>query len=81
MENLMRFDVTNERNLTMLVDFYELSMANGYFNKGVEERKARTRDIIVITFTKAAAENMKNRYKNTFNKTVSPFFGTFHGLF
>ena len=24
---------------------------------------------------------MKNRYKNTFNKTVSPFFGTFHGLF
>lgn len=47
----------------------------------IEERKARTRDIIVITFTKAAAENMKNRYKNTFNKTVSPFFGTFHGLF
>ena len=39
----------------------------------IEERKARTRDIIVITFTKAAAENMKNRYKNTFNKTVSPF--------
>ena len=25
MENLMRFDVTNERNLTMLVDFYELT--------------------------------------------------------
>ena len=47
----------------------------------IEERKARTRDIIVITFTKAAAENMKNRYKNTFSKTVSPFFGTFHGLF
>lgn len=47
----------------------------------IEERKARTRDIIVITFTKAAAENMKNRYKNTFNKTISPFFGTFHGLF
>ena len=40
MENLMRFDVTNERNLTMLVDFYELTMANGYFNKGVEDRIA-----------------------------------------
>ena len=40
METLMRFDVTNERNLTMLVDFYELTMANGYFNKGVENRIA-----------------------------------------
>ena len=40
MENLMRFDVTNERNLTMLVDFYELTMANGYFNKGVQDRIA-----------------------------------------
>ena len=40
MENLMRFDVTNERNLTMLVDFYELTMAIGYFNKGVEDRIA-----------------------------------------
>ena len=29
MENLIRFDVTNERNLTMLVDFYELTIANG----------------------------------------------------
>lgn len=26
-----RFDVKNERNLTMLVDFYELTMGNGYF--------------------------------------------------
>ena len=40
MENLMRFDVTNERNLTMLVDFYELTMANGYFNKEVQNRIA-----------------------------------------
>ena len=36
----MRFDVTNERNLTMLVDFYELTMANGYFNKEVQNRIA-----------------------------------------
>lgn len=40
MENLLKFDVTNERNLTMLVDFYELTMANGYFNKQVENRIA-----------------------------------------
>ena len=24
---------------------------------------------------------MKSRYKNTFNKDIAPFFGTFHGLF
>lgn len=40
METLIKFDVHNERNLTMLVDFYELTMANGYFNKGVENRIA-----------------------------------------
>jgi len=36
MENSVRFDVTNERNLTMLVDFYELTMGNGYFNKHMQ---------------------------------------------
>ena len=40
MENLIRFDVTNERNLTMLVDFYELTMANGYFTKEIENKIA-----------------------------------------
>lgn len=34
------FDVRNERNLTMLVDFYELTMGNGYFNKGIENKVA-----------------------------------------
>lgn len=47
----------------------------------VEEKKIKVGNIIVITFTRAAAENMKNRYQNTFNKSISPFFGTFHGLF
>lgn len=40
MENLVRFDVTKERNLTMLVDFYELTMGNGYFNKGLADKIA-----------------------------------------
>ncbi len=40
METITRFDVTNERNLTMLVDFYELTMANGYFNKNVQDKIA-----------------------------------------
>lgn len=49
-----------------------------YLLKAVE---ARIGNIIVITFTRAAAENMKNRYMNKFNEKIAPFFGTFHGLF
>ncbi|MEG2174584.1 MAG: nicotinate phosphoribosyltransferase [Oscillospiraceae bacterium] len=32
------FDIKNERNLTMLTDFYELTMANGYLLKGMQNR-------------------------------------------
>lgn len=38
-------------------------------------------NIIVTTFTRAAAINMKNKYKKQFDKYNTPFFGTFHGLF
>lgn len=37
-------------------------------------------NIIVITFTKAAASNMKERYMKLINEKP-PFFGTFHALF
>ena len=47
----------------------------------VNELKVRLGNIIIITFTRAAADNMRNRYKNVFNKEIAPFFGTFHGLF
>lgn len=50
-------------------------------NNLVENKKNSNGNIIVITFTKAAAQNMKKRYEDAFNKNVSPFFGTFHGLF
>lgn len=50
-------------------------------NELIQNRKVKIGNIIVITFTRAAAENMKNRYKITFNKDIAPFFGTFHGLF
>jgi len=32
-------DFSNERNLTMLVDFYELTMANGYLEKNLGSKK------------------------------------------
>ena len=34
------FNVKNERNLTMLVDFYELTMGNGYLKNGVGDKLA-----------------------------------------
>lgn len=34
------FDVHNDRNLTMLVDFYELTMGNGYFHEGLKDEIA-----------------------------------------
>ncbi|WP_300381997.1 ATP-dependent helicase [Clostridium sp.] len=47
----------------------------------VEDIKVKIGNVIVITFTRAAAENMRNRYRNIFNRERAPFFGTFHGLF
>lgn len=38
-------------------------------------------NIIVITFTRSAGDNMRTRYKKMFNRDKAPFFGTFHGLF
>lgn len=35
-----KFDVRNSRNLTMLVDFYELTMGNGYFQDGLKDKIA-----------------------------------------
>lgn len=47
----------------------------------VKQKNILDKNIIVITFTKAAALNMKKRYFDKFNTTTAPFFGTFHGLF
>lgn len=50
-------------------------------NHLVTNLNVKVGNIIVITFTRAAADNMRTRYKNAFNREVAPFFGTFHGLF
>ena len=47
----------------------------------INKRGIKPENIIIITFTKAAALNMKQRYKAFFNTSSEPFFGTFHGLF
>lgn len=50
-------------------------------NHIINDFKISLGNIIVITFTRAAADNMRDRYKRVFNKEIAPFFGTFHGLF
>ncbi|WP_125153845.1 nicotinate phosphoribosyltransferase [Clostridium rectalis] len=40
MEYIKNFDVRNKRNLTMLVDFYELTMGNGYLQNDLGDRIA-----------------------------------------
>jgi nicotinate phosphoribosyltransferase len=40
MKQSKNFNVHNERNLTMLVDFYELTMANGYLDNNVQDKIA-----------------------------------------
>lgn len=38
-------------------------------------------NILLITFTRKACENMKDRFKNSISSTILPHFYTFHGLF
>jgi len=37
MDTITRLDLRSQRNLTMLVDFYELTMANGYLNTEADD--------------------------------------------
>ncbi len=50
-------------------------------NNLIEEKGVSFKNILVITFTKSAAKNMKERYKENYSSENIPFFGTFHGLF
>lgn len=50
-------------------------------NQLIDKENISHRNILVITFTKAAANNMKDRYKSIYSNDCVPFFGTFHGLF
>lgn len=53
----------------------------GKINDLIYNEKVSHKNIIVITFTKAAAKSMENRYRESYSNENVPFFGTFHGLF
>jgi DNA helicase-2/ATP-dependent DNA helicase PcrA len=47
----------------------------------INEKKVHADNMVVITFTKSAAMNMKERYLKLTENNKAPFFGTFHSLF
>ncbi|HCW05702.1 MAG TPA: ATP-dependent helicase [Clostridium sp.] len=47
----------------------------------IKERSIDPKNIIIITFTRAAAKNMRERFERLFPQSQAPFFGTFHSLF
>ena len=74
---------TNERNALIVAapGSGKTTVIINRVNYLVNSLNVENKNIIVITFTKAAAVNMKKRYEEVFKTEVSPFFGTFHGLF
>ncbi|WP_368487616.1 ATP-dependent helicase [Clostridium sp. BJN0013] len=47
----------------------------------ITEKNIDPKNIVVITFTRASALDMKYRYMSMMHKSLLPFFGTFHSLF
>lgn len=47
----------------------------------IEEYSVNPANILVITFTKAAANEMKSRFNNMMEKSTNVTFGTFHAVF
>lgn len=47
----------------------------------INEKNIKPKNIVVITFTRASALDMKCRYLSIADKSTLPFFGTFHSLF
>ena len=56
------FFAMTERNLTMLTDFYEFTMANGYFEKGIGNRVVGIKDSKIVDFDIQEALSMTKPY-------------------
>lgn len=74
-------DNINEKDIDILKDYLENNKYNNKLNYLLKGKAINPNNIIVITFTRAAALNMKKKYANINNSRKTPFFGTFHGLF
>lgn len=85
-------NVYNSDNAPEGINIEDLNILKEYFETGKSRNVNRLKyllgykgvnpdNIIVITFTRAAAMNMKDRYKQISRQERTPFFGTFHSLF
>lgn len=46
----------------------------------INDRDIAPNNIVIITFTRAAAINMRDRFKKLYPQSQAPYFGTFHSL-
>ena len=69
------------RDLNILEDYLNYNKTDTRLNYLLRQKAIDSNNIIIITFTRAAAKNMKKKYKELGNHKGIPFFGTFHGLF
>lgn len=72
-------NITRE-NVNLLYK-YQSSNDNYNISKILGEFSVKPENIQVLTFTRAAAMEMKKRYLTMCRNKRSPFFGTFHSLF
>jgi DNA helicase II / ATP-dependent DNA helicase PcrA len=74
-------------DLGLLKDYYDEKVKNWLKSDKARLQyllgynRVNSNNIVVITFTKAAAMNMKKRFQSLSRSDNTPFFGTFHGLF
>ena len=71
----------NKEDIQILKEYIYNNKFHKRLNLLLRQKAINPNNIIVITFTRAAAKNMKKKYEALGNHRGSPFFGTFHGLF
>jgi DNA helicase II / ATP-dependent DNA helicase PcrA len=80
-ENLCKEDIELLKKFLKDESIAENTEATNKIHRLLCFAKINPKNIIVITFTKAAASTMKRRFQILAEDIEAPFFGTFHGLF
>lgn len=84
LDNEQRNAVTSDFKNTLVVAAPGAGKTTVIINRAaylMKKKNVNAENMIIITFTRAAAENMKARFKSNFPNLDVPYFGTFHALF